>query len=175
MYQSIKEKSIRATYFRVTVMLMVAVFLFSNCATIVTRDVYPARIVSNPNNAKISVTNKKGNEIYSGNTPAVVQLRAGSGFFSKAEYQVRFSEPGYDERIIPITFSLDGWYFGNILFGGLIGMLIVDPATGAMWRINTTFIHETLNRSAMSFSQELRIVDIAEIPESWKEHLVEIK
>lgn len=24
--------------------------------------------------------------------------------------------------------SVDGWYFANILFGGLIGLLIVDPA-----------------------------------------------
>ena len=30
---------------------------------------------------------------------------------------------------------MDGWYIGNILFGGLIGMLIVDPATGAMYNL----------------------------------------
>jgi hypothetical protein len=23
------------------------------------------------------------------------------------------------------------WYFGNLVFGGLIGMVIVDPLTGA--------------------------------------------
>ena len=27
---------------------------------------------------------------------------------------------------------MNGWYIGNILFGGLIGFLIVDPLTGAM-------------------------------------------
>ena len=31
--------------------------------------------------------------------------------------------------------SLSGWYWGNIVFGGLIGMLIVDPATGAMYKL----------------------------------------
>ena len=31
--------------------------------------------------------------------------------------------------------EVDSWYFGNILFGGLIGMLIIDPATGAMWKL----------------------------------------
>lgn len=30
---------------------------------------------------------------------------------------------------------MDGWYWGNILFGGLIGMLAVDPATGAMYKL----------------------------------------
>jgi hypothetical protein len=113
--------------------------------------------------------------VFSGNTPAVVSLSASAGFFQRAEYQIRFSSPGYDDRIISIRASIDGWYWGNILLGGFIGMLIIDPATGAMWRINTTFINETLSRSARALSQGLRIIDIADVPESWKEHLVEIK
>jgi hypothetical protein len=32
-----------------------------------------------------------------------------------------------------ITGTMSGWYIGNILFGGLIGMLAVDPVTGAMY------------------------------------------
>jgi hypothetical protein len=28
---------------------------------------------------------------------------------------------------------MSGWYCGKLLFGGLIGMLAVDPATGAIW------------------------------------------
>lgn len=30
---------------------------------------------------------------------------------------------------------MNGWYIGNLLFGGIIGLLIVDPATGAMWTL----------------------------------------
>ena len=30
---------------------------------------------------------------------------------------------------------MSGWYWGNLVLGGLIGMLAVDPATGAMWNI----------------------------------------
>jgi len=113
--------------------------------------------------------------VFSGNTPAVINLSASAGFFQRAEYQIRFSNLGYDDRIISIRATIDGWYFANILFGGLIGMLIVDPATGAMWRINTNFIHETLNRSATSFASGLRIIDINEVPENWKEHLIKIE
>ncbi|MCL2414918.1 MAG: hypothetical protein FWC94_06680 [Bacteroidales bacterium] len=155
--------------------IFLAVIALSSCATIITRSSYPINISSTPSNARVTITDNRGVTVFAGNTPALVNLSASAGFFQRAEYQIRFSNPGYDDRIISIRATVDGWYFANILFGGLIGMLIVDPATGAMWRINTTFIHETLNRSAMSFSQELRIVDIAEIPESWKEHLVEIK
>lgn len=30
---------------------------------------------------------------------------------------------------------MNGWYMGNILIGGLVGMLVVDPASGAMWSL----------------------------------------
>lgn len=33
---------------------------------------------------------------------------------------------------------MDGWYVGNIIFGGLIGLLLVDPITGAMWKLPDT-------------------------------------
>lgn len=38
---------------------------------------------------------------------------------------------------------MDGWYIGNLLFGGLIGMLIVDPATGAMYKLDDS-VYATL-------------------------------
>ena len=41
--------------------------------------------------------------------------------------------------------SLSGWYFGNIIFGGLIGMLIVDPVTGAMYNLTPAKIEQPLS------------------------------
>ena len=133
-------------YLKMTAIVMVSVFLFSSCASIVSKSTYPLSINSSPSNAKVSITDKKGKEVYLGNTPANVKLKAGAGFFSKAEYQVKFSSPGYDDKIVPITFKLDGWYFGNLLLGGVLGMLIIDPATGAMWKIETEFLNETLSK-----------------------------
>ncbi len=43
--------------------------------------------------------------------------------------------PGYKVTEVELTPKMSGWYWGNLLFGGLIGMLAVDPATGAMWNI----------------------------------------
>ena len=114
------------------VILIATVLLSSGCASIVTKSIYPVTINSTPSSANISITDKKGREIFTGNTPAIVKLKAGAGFFSNAEYQVKFSSQGFMDKIVPITATLDGWYFGNILIGGLIGMLIVDPATGAI-------------------------------------------
>lgn len=80
--------------------------------------------------------------------------------------------PGYDDKVVPVLFDLDGWYFGNILLGGIIGMLIVDPATGAMWKIDTEYLNETLNSS--STEAQMNIMDVNDIPENWKTHLVQI-
>lgn len=62
-------------------------------------------------------------------------MKSGSGYFSSEKYVVTFKKDGYDDANYTIHGSLDGWYIGNILLGGLIGMLIVDPATGAMWKL----------------------------------------
>lgn len=161
-------------YLKMTAIMMVSVFLFSSCASILSKSTYPLSINSNPNNAKISITDKKGKEIYLGNTPATVRLQAGAGFFSRAEYQVKFSSPGYDEKIVPITFKLDGWYFGNLFLGGVLGMLIIDPATGAMWKIETEFLNETLTGTTASIDPKMKIMNINEIPEKWKNHLVRV-
>jgi hypothetical protein len=161
-------------FINLSVILLGVVSLFSSCASIVSESTYPLSISSSPNNARVSITDKKGAEIFLGTTPAVVKLKAGAGFFSKAEYQVKLSSPGYDDKIVPVFFKLDGWYFGNILVGGLIGMLIVDPATGAMWKIETEYLNETLNKSSESTSPELTVMNINDIPKDLEMHLVRV-
>lgn len=159
---------------KVSSVLLSSLFLFSSCATIVSKSKYNVVINSNPSNAKIIITSKNGVEVFTGTTPTTIKLRANSGFFAKEEYLVKLSSPGYDDRIVPITFKLDGWYFGNILIGGLIGMLIVDPATGAMWKVKTNFLNETLTKSTVSNKAEFQILDINDIPENWRNYLVKV-
>jgi hypothetical protein len=150
--------------------------LFSSCATIFGKSSYPVSINSNPAGATVSITDKKSKEVYKGQTPATVTLKSGAGFFSKAEYQVKITSPGYAEQVIPMNFKLNGWYFGNLLIGGVLGMLIIDPATGAMWKLDTPPINVTLNKSTASTDiPTLKIVDIASIPQDMKQHLVRIK
>ncbi len=161
-------------YFKMTAITMASIFLFSGCASIVSKSTYPLSINSSPSNARVSITNEEGTEIYLGNTPATVELKAGAKFFSKAKYQVKFSSLGYDDKIVPITSKIDGWYFANLLLGGVIGMLIIDPATGAMWKIETKFLNETLSKSTASIDPQMRIMNIHEIPENWKTHLVRV-
>ena len=141
--------------------------LFSSCATIFGKSVYPVSINTNPVGATIIITDKRNKEIYKGTTPATVTLKSSAGYFSKAGYQVKLSLPGYDEKIIPVICRLNGWYFGNLLIGGLIGMLIVDPATGAMWKIDALPINATLYGATSAFKEPtLKIMDINDVPEN---------
>ena len=80
---------------------------------------------------------------------------------------------GYESKKINVECKINGWYFGNILIGGLIGFLIVDPASGAMFRLDSDGISESLIKSSNT-SASLKILDKNQIPENWKKHLVKI-
>lgn len=82
---------------------------------------------------------------------------------------------GYDEKIISVECKLNGWYMGNIVFGGLIGLLIVDPATGAMYKLDVDYIHETLTKTTSSIDPSLKIMHINELSDTMKEYLVRIE
>ncbi|AHW58864.1 hypothetical protein [Draconibacterium orientale] len=151
------------------------IIMLSGCASIVSKSSYPFSINSYPSEAKIIITNNNSYEIFSGTTPATIKLRASDGYFTKAQYQVKFTKEGYETKTVPVYFKLDGWYFGNIIFGGLIGLLIVDPATGAMYKIDTEFLNETLTPvTNLASTEELRIYTLKEVPEEWKQHLVSL-
>lgn len=150
-----------------------SILLLTGCASIVSKSSWPITINSSPSEAKITIKDKKGIEIYTGNTPATLKLKSGAGFFSKARYQVTFEKVGYDKKVVPVEFKLNGWYFGNIIFGGPLGLLIIDPATGAMYKLETEFLSETLTKSVASVdTKELKLLDINKIPAEWKNHLV---
>lgn len=141
--------------------------LLSGCASIVSKSSYTVMINSVPSEAKITITDKKGVNVYEGLSPSIVKLDASSGFFSKASYLVKFEKEGYQLKTCQITSKIDGWYFGNILLGGLIGMLIVDPATGAMYKLDTDAVDVSLMPE-----RTVSIIDIQSLPDEMKNHLV---
>jgi hypothetical protein len=104
-------------------------------------------------------------------------LKSGSGFFAKESYVIRYSRPGYEDKTVNVECKLNGWYFGNILFGGAIGLLIVDPATGAMYKLNGKGTSQILTptQQATTHQRSLKIMDIATIPADWHERLVALK
>jgi hypothetical protein len=153
---------------------LAALVLFSSCASIVSKSIYPVSFNSSPSNATLTITDNRGIIIYHGTTPATVNLKAGSGFFTRADYQVWFSLEGYDDKVVSLSSSIDGWYFGNIFLGTFIGMLIIDPATGAMWKLDVQNVHGALNPWPVSDNYGMQLLDINDLPESLKDQLVQI-
>jgi len=153
---------------KVLILLVFALFgvwLLSGCASIVSKSDYPVNISSQPPGAKISITNSTGRTIYTGQTPTTVNLKANAGYFKGENYTVTFKKKGHETRTAQINRGVDGWYIGgNFFFGGLIGWLIIDPATGAMWTLSD--LHADLSPSdAASVNKGIQIVTIDQIPE----------
>ncbi len=151
--------------------IVVFMVLLTSCATIVSDSNYPVTISSDPQDAKITITDNSNRVVYVGNTPANVTLEAGDGFFSKASYTFKFEKDGYEPSIYTLTSTIDGWYWGNIMLGGLLGMLIIDPMSGAMWKLDPTVV---VDLNQMQSDLSLSVMDITTIPQEWKDSLIRI-
>lgn len=144
------------------------------CASIVSESNYPVSISSSPNNAKISIKNEDGQEVFAGTTPTTITLDSSEGFFQPEEYTVTIKKKGYNKRKVTIDGELDGWYIGNIAFGGLIGFLIVDPATGAMWKLDKNVNINLPAKVSASNDYKLHIITLNQIPKHLKSKLVKV-
>jgi len=120
----------------VLVFAVLSIFFLNGCASIVSKSQYPVSITSSPSGAQVTVINHRGIELHKGYTPSIVTLPASKGYFSPARYTVKYELQGHLPTSGSISTALDGWYVANILFGGIIGGLIVDPLTGAMWTLD---------------------------------------
>jgi hypothetical protein len=148
------------------------------CASIVSDSEGVVTISSNPTAAEITIADQSGVEVYRGTTPATITLDASAGYFDGQEYTVTFAKEGYDPTTVKVDSRINGWYVGNIVFGGLIGWLIVDPLTGAMWALDSEHVNGTLaEHVAMddTSSPQLRIVSLDAVPESERSNLVRVR
>jgi hypothetical protein len=77
----------------------------------------------------------------------VAQLSPRYSYFKGQNYRLVFELPGHAPAEVNLESELGGWYLGNLVFGGLIGMLIVDPMTGAMYNLAPEKIEQPLTAS----------------------------
>lgn len=117
--------------------MSVALIVLTGCASIVSKSNWPVNFKSNPPGAEVVITDNMGNEVERGRTPTTITLKSSDGFFSGATYYAEFKLKDYEIAKKGIHADLNGWYFGNIFLPGglLLGMVIIDPATGAMYRL----------------------------------------
>ena len=151
------------TIFRLLALCSVVISL-SSCATLFGRSTYPVAFNTTPEGANVTIENNDGKTIYTGTTPTTVKLKSAAGYMRKAEYKITFSKAGYEQKFIYITAELDGWYIGNLFLGGFPGMLLIDPISGAMFKIadEDRSIHEKLTPVSSELSIEVH--DLNNLP-----------
>ena len=116
------------------------------CASIVHSGNRPVIIDSNPQGALVTIMDKKGEVVTSQATPFTAKLDPRGGYFQGQKYTATFELTGYATSQAPIHPQLSPWYFGNIVLGGLIGLIIIDPLTGSMWNLRPLHIEEALEK-----------------------------
>ena len=155
--------------------ILLAFFFLSSCATVLSTNKYPVLVETQPSGASVTVKNLKGEVVCSGQTPLTHTLNSGAGYFKKAYYTVTVSLPGYEDRTVPVRFEFDQMYWGNAIAGGAVGMLIVDPLTGAMYQLKDEYVFVVLKKAeGHAAVSKLKILDFQNVPDSWKENLVRV-
>jgi hypothetical protein len=163
--------------FRSILACAVASLAASGCATIVAKSSQTITVTSVPDAASVNIVNKSGTPVHSGTTPITVTLKKGRGYFKPESYTVRFAKDGYQAREVTVRGEVNGWYFGNVIFGGLIGLLAVDPATGAMYTLKPAAVGATLDSLKVSRTDDghsLTVILLASIPQQQRDQLVPI-
>ena len=107
------------------ILQVVGALLLSGCATVVSGTSQTVAISSTPQGAYCSVSRGGGQVGAISSTPGNVSVgKSGSAL------SVTCSKPGYQSATSFANSSFNGWTFGNIVVGGLIGVA-VDASTGA--------------------------------------------
>ncbi len=116
---------------------------FTGCTSIMSGRHAELSIDSNPHHAHVVIRDRRGQEVATVNTPGKVTLRRNERFIFPARYTATIEAPGYHAATIPIRSTINPWILGNVIIGGIPG-LVVDNATGAAWKPRDSEIYHEL-------------------------------
>ncbi|MDO4627069.1 MAG: hypothetical protein Q4A81_07200 [Pasteurellaceae bacterium] len=143
----------------------------TGCATIMSESKYPVSIQSQPSGASFVIKNRAGETISNGITPQTIVLKSGAGYFKGEIYQITFNKKGFPTKTVELKADVNGgWYIaGNLVFAGLVGWFIVDPATGAMYKLP-----EKVDANLSEKSQTLKVMLIDNLDDNQRSQLVRL-
>jgi hypothetical protein len=105
----------------------------TGCATIMHGTHQDIGISSSPPGASVTIDNMQY-----GTTPVFSKLRR------KDNHVVRVTLQGYQTTDLTLTSSVSGWIWGNVAFGGLVG-LAVDAISGGMYKLSPSELSAALS------------------------------
>ena len=112
--------------------------VLTGCATIMHGTQQDVGFGSVPTNARITVDNQR-----SATTPTVMNLSR------KDNHIVRIELDGYLPYEATLTRGVSGWVWGNLVFGGLVG-LAVDGISGGLYKLTPEQMTATLSKQTSS-------------------------
>lgn len=120
---------------RTTLVAVIASSLaLTACASIMHGSSQDVGISSTPTSASVTVDNTA-----KGQTPFVAKLSR------KDNHVIHIAADGYQPADLTLTRSTSGWVWGNLLFGGLIG-LAVDAISGGLYKLTPDQLNATLSK-----------------------------
>ena len=114
------------------------------CASIVHGTSQKIPVTSQPPGADVVVKCIDGEFKAPSQTPTQIVLRR-----NRQDCEVRVEKPSFEPHLVQLSRNMSGWYLGNILIGGIIG-LIVDAANGAMYTQSPGQIHAVLKEQQLT-------------------------
>ena len=121
-------------FLRISSLFLISImFLQPGCASIVSGKNQEFIIGSEPPGAAVEI-----DELIRGKTPMNV------GLSRKSRHSIKLTHGGITVTRAT-TRGFNWWYVGNLIFGGPIG-LIMDPITGAIYRIKPEAIHVNFSK-----------------------------
>ncbi len=110
-------------------------FFVVSCSSIFNGSKDRVKVNSTPNEARIFV-----NGLEVGKTPAILELKRGE------KHIIEVKKEGFQTFHVETTKDITGWFWGNLLCGGVIG-IIIDLATGNAYDVSPSTINATLDKT----------------------------
>lgn len=142
--------------FRIITIGLLALII-SGCASIIHGPTQMVNFMSQPVGATISIDGKEY-----GKTPRSIELRRKGrkkgDRSKKKQFDVKIALDGYFPYEVKLNREMDGWLLGNLLIGGLIG-IIIDASNGSMYKLTPDQVIAQMksNSTAMIKSEDDRI------------------
>lgn len=141
------------------ILTLLSISTLSSCATIMHGTRQSVGIASNPSCANVWVDRN-----FVGNTPLIVEMKRNENHFVRIELE------GYEPYEATFSKQLSGWVFGNIIFGGVIG-LAVDAVSGGIYSLTPDQVQAEMrmdNGICSKHSTDSYITIVMEPKPEWK-------
>lgn len=119
---------------------LLVVISFIGCATIVKGRSQKITVMSNPSEAWVTVD---GQQI---KTPGAITLDS-----TRSMYVLKFEKEGYEPVEFKLKRELSGWLFGNIIFGGIIG-IVIDFVSNSAYKLSPEEVEVALKAKGITLN-----------------------